>query len=439
MEDNSHRIYINELLNGIGCDNQLDTIEKLIVFWTEYRKIYPYLDNIMLKDIEEYYVISDITIPYSEFINKFPITYSNDTLIDILHGIYSNKIEFLNSLSSYKILKSKLLETKYGYILDECINEVFTTLEQFLYSKNIELKYLLIQKDIYFDHCKPLSGYTIYNNNIKNKEVIIDELSKYKCENSKWSYINYSVNFKFKYTISYILKLMEYYVREYLGYRSLKFPEKDSILKEPYYTYKIKEVVNVIKKLYNINFDEIIKQTTINYLKNSNIPPMVFNKNKDEINEFDKEEKIDIVFDKEKFNKIREKSEEIQKALIVEETIEENHNLNEKLQQNTNKNEKIVAISEIPTKESADINNGDIFENFICNLTIPEKDIIKTIIQKQNVEMQIRQIAQQQNEMLEVIVSNINDKAIDTIGDTIIDLNTQSIYEDYENDIKQVL
>ncbi len=49
------------------------------------------------------------------------------------------------------------------------------------------------------------------------------------------------------------------------------------------------------------------------------------------------------------------------------------------------------------------------------------------------------EIAQSQNEMLEVMVSNINDKALETIGDTVIESDMVSIYEDYENEIKQVL
>ena len=38
--------------------------------------------------------------------------------------------------------------------------------------------------------------------------------------------------------------------------------------------------------------------------------------------------------------------------------------------------------------------------------------------------------------MLEIIVSNINEKALETIGDTVIESNRTSIYEDYEKEIK---
>ena len=41
--------------------------------------------------------------------------------------------------------------------------------------------------------------------------------------------------------------------------------------------------------------------------------------------------------------------------------------------------------------------------------------------------------------MLEVMISNINDKALETIGDTVIESDMTSIYEDYEKEIKQSL
>ena len=81
----------------------------------------------------------------------------------------------------------------------------------------------------------------------------------------------------------------------------------------------------------------------------------------------------------------------------------------------------------------------NVFKKFAYNLNPEEKEIINTLLEKQDVENKIMQIAQRQNEMLEVIISNINDKALETIGDTVIESNMSSIYEDYEEEIKQAL
>ena len=256
---------------------------------------------------------------------------------------------------------------------------------------------------------------------------------------------------------------MECYIREYLGYRKLKAPSKGDILIDYNYWYgKEREIITTI---YNMNLETMIKFEVIKYLSSQQIPrDALLKKKKDEYVE--PEEKIEIKFNKEEFAKIREKSEEIQKALIVEEEQEikqvaesfepKQKIINEQLKpiQTTTNEVKMPDQTTIneeskqfqttindESKQSQTIPNEktNVFKEFTYNLTEPEKEILQVLLQKENVENKMFQIAQNQNEMLEVMVSNINDKALDTIGDTIIESDMASIYEDYENEIKQVL
>ena len=81
----------------------------------------------------------------------------------------------------------------------------------------------------------------------------------------------------------------------------------------------------------------------------------------------------------------------------------------------------------------------NVYKVFVNNLTNDEKEIINILLNKQDVGNKMLQLAQRQNQMIEVMVSNINDKALENIGDTIIGADMHEIYEDYENEIKQVL
>ena len=89
--------------------------------------------------------------------------------------------------------------------------------------------------------------------------------------------------------------------------------------------------------------------------------------------------------------------------------------------------------------EIAETLEENVFKKFTYNLNPNEKKIIEILLEKQDVENRIMHIAQSENKMLEVIISDINDKALETIGDTVIESDMSSIYEDYEEDIKQVL
>ena len=71
-----------------------------------------------------------------------------------------------------------------------------------------------------------------------------------------------------------------------------------------------------------MNIQKDIYEEVLKYLKDKKIPQLVFKKKKEQENDFDKEEKVEVIFNQSQFESLRKKSEEIQKAIIIEE-IEE--------------------------------------------------------------------------------------------------------------------
>ena len=439
------QIYINELLNQIGCKDENDVIEKLINFWKGYRQCTLKIDSVMPNIIKEFYIANGFKIPYTEIMKKFPIeikTQAKD-LKDINKGIYTDKIDFLDEISTYKIAKSKLLETKYGYLLNQCIEKIFTKLNSKFKEEDIILSEMLMYKHETEHWWNPLRNYNIFHEKKPIGPIIIEGIEKYECLNGMWNKTIYSEDRKYRNTIGYILKTMECYIREYLGYRKLKLPGKNEIIKDIGEYYCSDKTRNILRKIYKMNLQEIIQIETIKFLEENKIQKMIFKKPKEKQDEFEQEEKIEVVFNQEQFAKIREKSEEIQKALIIEENIEEN---SEEIKNSVVREESINNDKEInenkkdtigKTKEVASSQEENVFKRFAYNLNTEEKEIINVLLEKQDVENKIMQIAQSHNEMLEVIISNINDKALETIGDTVIESDMSSIYEDYEEEIKK--
>ncbi len=435
------QIYINELLNQIGCKDENDAIEKLIDFWKGYRQCTLKIDSVMPNIIKEFYITNGFKIPYTEIMKKFPIeikTQAKD-LKDLNKGIYIDKIDFLNEISTYKIAKSKLLGTKYGYLLNQCIEKIFTKLNEKFKENDISLSEMLMYKHETEYWWRPLRNYNIFYEKEPIGPIIIEGTEKYECIDGVWNKTIYSEDRKYRNTIGYILKTMECYIREYLGYRKLKLPEKNEIIKDIGEYYCSDKTRNVLRKIYKMNLQEIIQIETIKFLEENKIPKMIFKKPKEKQDEFEQEEKIEVVFNQEQFAKIREKSEEIQKALIIEENDEEIKNgvVREESIQNHKEISEIKKDTIDKPKEVANTQKENVFKKFAYNLNPEEKEIINIFLEKQDVENKIMQIAQSQNEMLEVIISNINDKALETIGDTVIESDMSSIYEDYEEEIKK--
>ena len=435
------QIYINELLNQIGCKDENDVIEKIIDFWKGYRQCTLKIDSVMPNIIKEFYITNGFKIPYTEIMKKFPIeikTQAKD-LKDINKGIYTDKIDFLDEISTYKIAKSKLLETKYGYLLNQCIEKVFTKLNSKFKEEDIILSEMLMYKHETEHWWNPLRNYNVFHEKKPIGPIIIEGIEKYECLNGMWNKTIYSENRKYRNTIGYILKTMECYIREYLGYRKLKLPGKNEIIKDIEEYYCSDKTRNVSRKIYEMNLQEIIQIETIKFLEENKIPKMIFKKTKEKQDEFEQEEKIEVVFNQEQFAKIREKSEEIQKALIIEENDEEIKNsvVREESIENDKEISKIKEDTIDKPKEVANTQEDNVFKKFAYNLNPEEKEIINVLLEKQDVENKIMKIAQSHNEMLEVIISNINDKALETIGDTVIESDMSAIYKDYEEEIKK--
>ncbi len=443
------QIYISELVNKIGCKNKDETIEKLITIWENYRKYYDNLDEIMLRVIKEFYIVSNFETPFSSIMEKFPVKIRNFSkdMREINKGIFKDKIDILNEISSYKINKSKLLETKYGYLLNECIEKLFTRLDKEFEARGMVLKEIIFYKSDTQYWWDPLSSYCLYNWEKNNKIIVFEGTEKYTYKDGSWSRTIYNLNIHYKYTIGYILKMMECIIREYLGYRTLKEPDKIKILDDNAYYDPSGEGEENLFGIYHMGLEKIIKDEVLKFLEENKIPKLGLRKKskKDEYEYFEPEEKIEIVFNKDKFENIRKQSEEIQKALIVEEEVEKE--IEEPIEENkvefikenikNREQEKQKEVADVFYKVSEENSIEDnVFKKFVYGLEPDEKKIVNIILEKNDVENKIAKIAKEENKMLEIIVSNINEKALETIGDTVIESNRTSIYEDYEKEIK---
>ena len=99
----------------------------------------------------------------------------------------------------------------------------------------------------------------------KEKVIILEGTEKYEYKYGRWGRTKYIAQTNFKNTIGYILKTMECYIREYLGYRKLKAPSKGDILIDYNYWYgKEREIITTI---YKMDLNTIIYSEVLKYLE----------------------------------------------------------------------------------------------------------------------------------------------------------------------------
>lgn len=471
------RIYFSEIFNFMRCKNVEQAFEKLINYWKWARTKNEYIDIQMIEDLKHFFVVSDCNFSYDELIKQYPIKLydiSKD-IRDVYKNCYDNKLKFLASISKYRIEKSKLLEERQlGKYVEPCIGYVLTKLSEELKKQNINLNQMLYVKEEELGYWKPLGEYYVYRPNYKDKAIIINGTERYCLENGEWSRCRYLESEKYCYTIGFLLKTIECYIRSYLGYRTLKLPQKEEMQKDIYgRSYLYKEQREVIKKLKKMPLNEIIESAVKEYFISNKVPELVFKNRKKQKEEWEEpKEEIKIEFHINEFNDIRKKSQEIQKALIIEDENQECESIlkdvntrNEQESQNIQENhleenkeelliDNLVEIAQVENKEVAkngtleEIQNlvktnekeENVFKKFVCSLDMQEKQIIESFVNEPDKSLNmIQNLSYKIHKMPEVIISTINDKAIETIGDTIINSDMSGIYEEYKEDLKKNL
>lgn len=399
-------LYIYELLNKIGVKNEIDGLNKIIDLWQNYRVFDNSFDKYLSNWVKDYYIINRINIDFNLIEEEFPIK-NNDNLKDIseiLIGNYENKLEFLDSISNYHILKSKIMEHKYSFLINLVIPEIFKNLDKYFSENNLSFvnitfgefkkKYWNVYENAIYFNNKLESDFVF---KFKNLETYYRKGNNYYKETFELS--QYS-----KCIVGYILKNIEITLRECLKF-SKNLKVNISSLDELSSNAELYSVVT--DKKFNMIINNTIKKYLIEH--------------KTEINNIiTKEKKEDIVIDANKFNEIRKSSSRIQEKLIVEE-------------ENYLEKEEQIEVEIINSSQ-------DIFKNLVDNLNNIELDFLKKIINNEP-RNNLTDYSKQNNILFEIMIENINKVALETIADNLIEDNSDEviIYAEYIDALKEKL
>lgn len=399
-------LYIYELLNKIGVKNEIDGLNKIIDLWQNYRVFDNSFDKYLSNWVKDFYIINRINIDFNLIEEEFPIK-NNDNLEDIseiLIGNYENKLEFLDSISNYHILKSKIMEHKYSFLINLVIPEIFKNLDKYFSENNLSFVNITFGefKKKYWN----VYENTIYFNNKLESDFVFKfkNLETYYRKGNNYYKETFELSQYSKCIVGYILKNIEITLRECLKF-SKNLKVNISSLDELSSNAELYSVVT--DKKFNLIINNTIKKYLIEH--------------KTEINNIiTKEKKEEIVIDANKFNEIRKSSSRIQEKLIVEE-------------ENYLEKEEQVEIEIINSSQ-------DIFKNLIDNLNTVELDFLKKIVNNEP-RNNLIDYSKQNNILFEIMIENINKVALETIGDNLIEDNSDEviIYAEYIDSLKEKL
>ena len=428
-------LYLYELINRTNGKSDEEILREMIVFWKEYRQFTHHIDSYLKTWVRDFYVTSEIRMPYACFESLFPEEFraGDAAKARIAAGDYSGAAVYLDSVSSYKISKSKLFQSDYGPLLDHCICAVFTKLRQYAAEKGIELNDIVIGSFSEVALWEPFSG-AVYSPPEKKsgKAAVISDCEKYVCRGGRWRQYAYTSYGRCRVSVGYILKLTDKKLRELLGHpnkltANLNGLEKDVI--NPRNPHRL-TTEKVHKMVTDPAFRAVIEATVEACFFTSGIPNgvMAAKRTKKKAVQEQPVKKPVIEFDTEKFSAIRENAKKIQERLII---IEDDPTVWEQTETPTCKSPPVLAV--LPQ-----VQETNEYRTFWSALSQKDKEIIRMILSGAQPDA-LSRYAAAVNELPQLLYEEINASFLELMGDNLIDTSGERpyIYEDYIDGLKE--
>ncbi len=420
-------IYTAELINLVGFDSVFDAYSKLKkileVYWDDIEEVY--FRQILSLALKDFMINYSISVSYDEFLPQ--ILSASDweiyqARIKIAQGNYHGLLTYLDKQASYKVKKSKFYESKYGYLIEEVIPTVFEQLSRYFAEHNADFKSLVLGK------IHTISDYSLFRQlpyveqreNYQNK-IDFSPIEQYTFEKGICSKKLFLESPNLRIIMGIILKAIEIRIREKTNYkRKLTLNLND-----------LGKIVTPRKVLLPLVEDNSFLETI-----NQAVDLFLIEKSKQIKAEELIRKRQSVVIDKESFQSIRASSIRIQERLLTEE--EKTDSSVQKEDTSSSFQTTVEVSSSLIPEQDSTVEMG--MDLLVCHLTSFEKEFVVNILQHAP-RSKLEAIAKKEARLLEVILEDINLKALDYIGDNLIeDLGNQiNIYEDYLGELEEIL
>lgn len=402
-------LYIYELLNNIGVDSPQNGLEQLLSFWTFYKDYDSSIDKYVIRWLKDYHIYYDLPQPFKDFAGEHHLTQHYPKMIDL-----DDSFGLFCTISKYDIRKSVFFTDETSKLITDCFNFIIVRIRQDFESAGIHFD------DILFHPTKKLITWKPFKDALffqmfkqPDRRVVISENEIYMCRNNEWTFSTMISSEEGRQVTSYVMRQMESVLRKITQYK-FKITANTNMVSQ--------ETLNMLNQK-GLSIEKIVETAVMEFYKELT--------------------KTVVTVDHAQLKRIRQEALSTQDTLIVEEhtllpsTVQVDAPqvsiMGPVSGQNIFSNFVEVEYSNsenLPFEnETSSVGGG--WESLRDALSETQLQALAIILKGEN----IKKFSDNHHIMLEVLVDGINEKAMDTINDNILD-DELHIYEEYEEQVK---
>lgn len=394
-------LYLYELISNIGVQSPLEGLEQLMWFWQEYRELDASLDNHVPAWIKDYHIYYDLPHTFAEFVEGVGLEAFYPELTE-----QENRFDQYCSVASYDIRKSAFVTKENLSLFQDSVGQVLEKLSVLMADNRASLEDSIFQPMKSMAIWQPFKDSLFFPwNSQPAKTVMISPKEIYVCSNNTWGVSKVITTERGRKLLGYIFKQTEAVLRRLTGYKH-KLKADASILTH--------EAVQMLENTGSSIETLVTAVTTAVYREAT---------------------KTVVTVDASHLQKIREEALVTQEKLTVPE--EEEWSMPVAQWQPEKKPEpQWVPAEETPAKESpaAGAYSGPWAE---LKQTLTQVEL-QALIVLLNDASDFKSFADSKGIMQEVLADGINEKAMDAIGDGLMD-EEFVLYEDYLEEVRKLV
>ena len=409
-------LYLYELLNNIGVSDSQDGLDKLLFFWKEFRVFEPSIDKYVIRWLKDYHIYYDLAQTFREFMQENELTEYYPEYAD-----HEDKFDLFCAISKYDIRKSGFFTEDRATLIRKCFDFTLDKLTMIFLAHGIELESVIFFPTGSPAVWSPFRGALFFPwMKQRDRRVVFSTREVYICSQNRWTYQTALTTKSGRQLVGYLLKQMESVLRQAVNYK-----------------YKITAGIGVLHPATL----KIMEDAGISLEKSVT----------DAVKAFYREAtKTVVTVDKGALAKIRREALETQEKLLVPEvpspdlqeflmsdSMTKTETLHEDLRP------KMTHVSLTESEDTHGLHDAmplepeppSPFEDLRFALTRTEQEALVFILHG---DIDFRQFADDHNIMPEVLADDINEKAVDTVGDSLLD-DAFRIYDDYLEQVREML
>jgi hypothetical protein len=388
-------LYIYELLSNIGVDDPQDGLNKLMSFWKDFSIYNKTIDKYVLRWLKDYHIYYELPQAFREFVENNNLTEHYPKLTDI-----DNSFDSFCAISKYNIRSSAFFTDDNNKLVTDCFYHVINMLRQVFMANGIHFDEYIFQPAKKLSDWQPFKDALFYPwKRQSDRRIVLSEKEIYICRQNNWVSGTITATEDGRLLIGYILKLMESVLRVATKYK-----------------YKLSANISTVSPVVvatlneaGLSLEKVVSDAVMDFYREAT--------------------KTVVSIDHSSLSRIREEAFATQEKLIVPEQNESYIPIPAPL--------KTIPQDMPPMQEQVDESTtmSDAWENLKDALSGIEIQALSILISG---EKDVKKFADNNGIMFEVLIDGINEKAMDFVGDNLLDEEC-TIYDDYKDQVKEMV